>query len=153
MIIIEKLNRLREWANSERPVDLLFIALNEVSAEMSNRIFNSEKGYRDIYGNAPKPTYSDPYKKVRENYKPARQTKVVDFELTGSLRRSLDTVRDANNIKIVLRNDAEALISKYLEKYRGTIVFEMSEDELKLFNQIASELLIKDIKKIFNETL
>ena len=151
MIIIEKLNRLREWANSERPVDLLFIALNEVSAEMSNRIFNSEKGYRDIYGNSPKPTYSDPYKKVRENK--GRQTKVVDFENTGSLRRSLDTVRDANNIKLVLRNDAEALISKYLEKYRGTIVFEMSEDELKLFNQIASELLIKDIKKIFNETL
>ncbi len=145
MIIIEKLNRLREWANSERPVDLLFIALNEVSAEMSNRIFNSEKGYRDIYGNAPKPTYSDPYKKIRKKF--------VDFEDTGSLRRSLDTVRDANNIKLVLRNDPEALISKYLEKYRGTIVFEMSDDELKLFNQIASELLIKDIKKIFNETL
>lgn len=151
MKIIDILAKLRAWAESDRPIDILFIAVNEVSSDFQIRIFNSEIGYRDTKGNAPKPTYSDPYKKVRE--RKGRQTKVVDLEFTGALRRSIKTVREQTGVKFILSSEQESKISTYLEKYRGTKIFDLSESEQKRITEIAVELMIKDIKEIFNESM
>ena len=153
MKILQVLTKIKEWANSDRPIDILFIAVNEVSADFQIRVFNDQIGYRDIYGNAPKPTYSDPYKKVRANYNPPKQTNVVDFQLSESLRRSIKTVREQTGVKLVLSTAQEAKISAFIEQYRGTKIFELSEEENKRVSEIAIELMLKDIKAIFNEFL
>lgn len=151
MKIVEILGKIKAWAESDRPIDIMFLAVNEVSADFQLRIFNDQIGYRDTKGNAPKPTYSDPYKKVRA--KAGRQTNVVDLEFTGALRRSIKTVREQTGVKFVLSSEQEAKISTYLEKYRGTKIFDLSESELKRITEIAVELMAKDLKEIFNESM
>ena len=60
------LKSLKEFANSEVPMDLLLVAVNETKAEMQNRIFNSEKGAKDVQGKGLG-NYSNAYANYRKS--------------------------------------------------------------------------------------
>lgn len=151
MKILQALTKLKQWADSDRPIDIMIIALNEVNADYQNRIFNSEQGYRDTNNNAPKPTYSNPYTKKRA--KAGRQINHVDFEFTGALRRSINLVREATGVKLVINSTQEAKIASYLETQRNTKIFTLSETEKKELSTKIATLMVKDLKQIFDESM
>jgi hypothetical protein len=149
--ILEILTKIKQWADSDRPIDIMIIALNEVNADYQNRIFNSEQGYRDTKGNAPQPTYSNPYAEKRSNA--GRQIKHVDFEFTGALRRSINLVRESTGVKLVLNSAQEARIAQYLELQRNTKIFDLSENEKKELSTKVASQMVKDLKQIFDESM
>ena len=139
------LKSLKEFANSEVPMDLLLVAVNETKAEMQNRIFNSEKGAKDVQGKGLG-NYSNAYANYRK--KLGRQVKYKDLELTGALRRELETVRSDDNIKIVIRSESEVKKAKYIEEQEKQTIFALSEEEQKLVGEKANILFSREIEKI-----
>lgn len=139
------LKEVRDFADSEVPLDLLLIAVNESKAEFVNRAFNSESGSKDIKGKGLG-TYSNAYAEYRKSL--GRQTKVIDLELTGSLRRDLKTIKKDNSISLqYLSNDEVKKIVDLEKRYKSTI-FELSEDEQNSVFQKANTLFSREITEI-----
>jgi hypothetical protein len=139
------LQDLKDFADSEVPLDLLFIAVNETKAEVANRIFNSETGTSAKNGKKLK-GYSAAWAEYRESL--GRQTKVVDLELTGSLRRDLKVFRKNESIKMGFLSQTETDKIIDLEKLYKKTIFEANQDEAASVNEKANKLFLNEIKTI-----
>lgn len=139
------LKEVRDFAESEVPLDLLLIAVNETKAEFTNRVFNSESGTKDTKGKGLG-TYSNGYASYRRSI--GRQTKHVDLELTGSLRRELKTVRKQNSISMQYLATDEVKKIGYLESQYKTRIFDLTKEEKESVNKKANTLFSKQITQI-----
>lgn len=142
------LEGVRDFADSEKPLDLLLIAVNETKADFTNRVFNSEQGAKDIKGKGLG-NYSNSYSEYRKSL--GRQTKFVDLELTGSLRRNLQLIRSNTSISMQFRDPLEVEKVLKLEKQYKKTIFELSTDEKNSVNTKANSLFIKEITQIIND--
>jgi len=136
---------LRSFAESEVPLDLLFICANEVKAEFENRVFNSEVGAKDKTGKGLG-GYSNQYAKVRKEEK--RQTEYKDLEFTGSLRRSIKTVRSEIEAQILIGSPLEVTKAVNLEKQTKKDIFSLSSEEIQSCEEKAIKLFNNEIKEI-----
>jgi hypothetical protein len=139
------LQDLKDFADSEVPLDLLFIAVNETKAEVANRIFNSETGTTAKDGKKLR-AYSQGYAEYRRSL--GRQTKVVDLELTGSLRRELKVFKKNESITMGFLSKTETKKIGYLEKGYKKTIFEANKDEVASVNEKANKLFLNEIKTI-----
>lgn len=145
------LTGLKDFAESEVPLDLLFIAVNETKAEFTNRAFNSESGSKDVKGKLLG-KYTDRYAKLRESK--GRKTKVVDLEFTGSLRRDLKVIRSNDTtISMLYLSPEEQKKIGYLENNYKTSIFELSESEQLSVFEKSTTLINKEIKDIIENGL
>lgn len=142
------LEGVRDFADSEKPLDLLLIAVNETKADFTNRVFNSEQGTKDVKGKGLG-NYSNSYAEYRKSL--GRQTKFVDLELTGSLRRNLQLIRSNTSISMQFRDPLEVEKVLKLEKQYKKTIFELSTDEKNSVNTKANSLFIKEITQIIND--
>lgn len=152
--INQYLNDLIEWAESSEPVNHLQFAMNQMKSEIEQRIFNSEKGAKDISGtNAG--GYSERYKKVRASK--GRQTVKKDFNLTDRLANSLylevEEKTDKSNLVIRIRGTRNQLIAGYLTEQTGKLkgtgkIFGASKNELIGRDKVISKLVKDDIEQI-----
>jgi len=171
--IIRKLNELKSYANSEKPLDKMIIAINEGQAEIKLRVFNSETGTKDVDG-ATLGTYSDnklplfffedkarrkvnlDKKKYKHgiSYKDWRslnglQSKVVDLEFSGDLRRSISTVKiNTTTIAVEIRDNENIKKANYLENMFSSSIFEASEKEKNEIMENIRLYISNDIKSI-----
>ena len=141
------LNNIKDFAESEKPLEYLLIAVNEAKADFQNRIFNSESGAKDSKGKGLG-TYSNSYAKYRQSK--GRQAKVVDLEFTGSLRRDLKVVKDGTTVKIVVPSETELKKIEYLENNYKTKIFTLDEDEYKKYSEKVYSLFIGELINICN---
>ena len=139
------LKGLRDFAESEVPLDLLYIAANEVNAEFQNRVFNSEEGAKDKTGKGLG-GYSNKWAKVRK--KAGRQTKFKDLEFTGSLRRSIRTARTENEAQILITSGLEVQKAKEKKKLTQKDIFSLSDSEKESFNEKVIKLFNNEIEEI-----
>ena len=145
------LTDLKDFAQSEVPLDLLFISVNEVRADFTNRAFNSETGSKDNKGKGLG-KYSNSYAKYRESK--GRQKKVVDLEFTGSLRRDLKVIRtNDTTISMQLLSPAERKKAEYLEANYKTTIFELSDEEYSSVFEKSATLFNREIKEIIENGL
>jgi hypothetical protein len=147
MKIKEVIQGLKNWANSSAPIDHFVQATKAGEAIMKNRIFNSESGAKDLKGKGLG-KYSNPYAKYRE--KKGRQTRVVDLELTGSLRRGIDTAREADRVAIAVPDNTEAKKIEYLEGNYNVSIFGLTKAEKDFVIDQVSINFENDIKRIIN---
>lgn len=112
----------------------------------------------------PDETYTE-YEKFRLSK--GRQIDYKDLELEGSLRRSIETIKDDNKqVVIAITNEETAKISGYQEQQIGNIragqnaktgtatpakIFEFSQDEFEQVEAEAEEAIGQVIEKLFNE--
>ncbi len=141
---------LKTWAQSERPIDHVVQAVEQGSASLKNRVFNSESGTKDVKG-VGLGGYSDPYAKVRR--KMGRQTAFVDLELTGALRREIKTVRDGSKVGIAIVAKTEREKANYLEQKYKRQIFEINEKEKDEIIETIKFNLSEDVKDIVNGNL
>jgi hypothetical protein len=141
------LKGLREFAESEVPLDLLFISANEVKADFQNRVFNSEDGSKDRTGKGLG-GYSNKWAKVRREA--GRQTKFKDLEFTGSLRRSIRTARTDDEIQILITSSLEVKKAVDLERITRKDIFSLSDSEIESFTEKSVKLFNNEIKEIIN---
>jgi hypothetical protein len=150
MDILKKLERLKEYASSNEPLDHIFFAVNQARGEMMSRVFDSTKGYKDVDGkSSPKP-----YSKTYANYRASlgRQTKVVDLSLTGNLMNSIRTVTKGTEVVITIQEDKKKL-DDIQKRHSGKLertVLTLSEEEEKIANELSAKLILEDLKTIFN---
>ncbi|MCQ4139234.1 hypothetical protein [Chryseobacterium sp. EO14] len=142
----EKLLKLQEFAESGVPLDLILIAVNETKANFQNRIFNSEEGAKDAKGKGLG-KYSNRYAKYRQAK--GRQTKVVDLELTGSLRRDFKVLKNENNIAIKVTSESEQKKVKYLEENYKTKIFSLNDEEYNACLNKSARLILDEIINIY----
>ena len=145
--ITQILNDIKDFAESERPLEYLLIAVNEAKADFQNRIFNSESGAKDSKGKGLG-AYSNSYAKYR--VAKGRQAKVVDLEFTGSLRRDFKVIKDDTLIKIIAPSETELKKIEYLEKNYKTKIFTLDEEEYRRYSEKASRLFIGELINIWN---
>lgn len=141
------LKQIKDFAESEKPVDYIVIATNETKAEFQNRVFNSEEGAKDTKGKGLG-KYSNPYAKYRRSK--GRQSAVVDLEFTGSLRRDIRVVKNDNVIQMAFTSDKETKKRGYLEEMYKTNIFSLNEEEYEKLTDKASNLILTEIEEIFN---
>ncbi len=141
------LKEVKDFAQSELPLDLLLIAVNETKADFANRAFNSESGSKDINGKRLG-KYSNNYASYRRSL--GRQTKSVDLELTGSLRRALKVVRKSDSIAIQFVANNELQKAGYLESRYKTRIFELNNEEKQAINQKANKSFMNEINNIIS---
>ena len=145
------LTGLKDFAESEVPLDLLFVAVNETKAEFTNRAFNSETGSKDAKGKGLG-KYSNGYASYRSSK--GRQIKNVDLELTGSLRRDLKVIRSNDTtISMVYLSPEEQKKIGYLENNYKTSIFELSETEQNSVFEKSLTLINREIKEIIENGL
>jgi hypothetical protein len=142
------LKEVRDFAESEVPLDLLLIAVNESKAEFTNRVFNSESGTKDTKGKGLG-KYSNSYASYRLSI--GRQINNVDLELTGSLRRDLKTIRKENSISMRFLATDEVKKIGYLETQYKTSIFDLNEDEKKGVFTKANALFMNEINQIIKD--
>lgn len=147
---IEVINGLKDYIQSSEPLDTILIAVNESKAEITNRIFNSEKGTKDVKGTDLK-AYSKEYAKYRQSL--GRQIKNVDLELTGSLRRNLKTVRRDKNFTIQFDSQTEISKIKDIEKKYNKVIFDSTEEETNNLVKKVNEYLLKDLARVIEEKI
>lgn len=143
--ITQTLQNIIEFAESEKPLDFLLIAVNEAKADFQNRIFNSEEGAKDTKGKGLG-KYSNPYASYRQAH--GRQAKVVDLEFTGSLRREFKVVKTEDKVFINIISDSELRKAEYLEENYKTKIFSLNEEEQNIYKRKSNDLFIREIKKI-----
>jgi len=148
MEVTQWLERVRDYAKSERPLDNILLAVNDTRSKMQNRIFNSEQGTKDSQDKPITKAYSNPYKKVRKAK--GLQTNKVDLEFTGGLRREVKTVRDGNRVYIAIPSQKETQKSVYLEQQYDTKIFEPTKEELKHATTVAMKLIKEDLYELSN---
>lgn len=139
------LQRLVDYGESTAPVDNIVFAMNQTRGAVSNRIFNSEAGTKDVSG-AGLGKYSNSYAEYRKSK--GRQANVVDLEFTGSLRRNLQVVQLQNKVTLAVVSNTERLKVGYLEKQYRKDIFSVSSNERNEFFQSLNELYKQDIKNI-----
>jgi hypothetical protein len=139
------LQGLKDFAESEVPLDLLYISANEINAEFQNRVFNSEEGAKDTTGKGLG-GYSNSYAKKR--LKAGRQIKFKDLEFTGSLRRSIRTGRAENEVQILITSGLEVKKAIDLEKQTKKNIFNLSDSEIESFNEKSIKLFNNEIEEI-----
>ena len=145
------LTGLKDFAESERPLDLLFVAVNETKADFTNRAFNSETGSKDAKGKGLG-KYSNGYASYRASK--GRQIKNVDLELTGSLRRDLKVIRSNDTtISMIFLSPEEQKKIAYLESNYKTPIFETSETEQNAVFEKSLTLINTEIKQIIENGL
>jgi hypothetical protein len=142
------LKEVRDFAESEVPLDLLLIAVNESKAEFTNRVFNSESGTKDTKGKGLG-KYSNSYASYRRSI--GRQTNNVDLELTGSLRRDLKSIRKENSISMQFLATDEVKKIGYLETQYKTRIFDLNEEEKKGVFTKANTLFMNEINQIIKD--
>jgi hypothetical protein len=145
------LTGLKDFAESEIPLDLLFVAVNETKADFTNRAFNSETGSKDAKGKGLG-KYSNVYASYRISK--GKQIKNVDLEFTGSLRRDLKVIRsnDTTISMLYLSPDEQKKIG-YLETNYKTSIFELSNDEQNSVFEKSLTLINREIKEIIENGL
>ena len=145
------LTGLKDFAESEVPLDLLFVAVNETKADFTNRAFNSETGSKDAKGKGLG-KYSNGYASYRASK--GRQIKNVDLELTGSLRRDLKVIRSNDTtISMFFLSPEEQKKIAYLESNYKTSIFELSETEQNAVFEKSLTLINTEIKEIIENGL
>ena len=149
------LAELKAFAESDEVLDIFLISVNQTKAEVTNRIHNSEKGSKSITGKSLKSPFkskSSPYASSYAEYRKSigRQTKVIDLELTSSLRKSLETIRAAESIKMGYLSRAEFEKILKLEKHFGEAIFGLSNDEEKDIKKNISKAINTRIEEIIN---
>jgi hypothetical protein len=144
------LNDLKEWANSERPVDIMVQGVEQGRSEFMNRVFNSEVGAKDVTGKGLG-KYSNPYAKFRESR--GRQTKVVDLALTDSLFREIKTVRNGQDIIIAVPAVSERIKIGHLENLYKRNIFDLNDKERLTIKTVIKKNHDLDIKQIINGVL
>jgi hypothetical protein len=145
------LTGLKEFAESEVPLDLLFVAVNEIKAEFTNRAFNSETGSKDAKGKGLG-KYSNGYASYRISK--GKQAKVVDLEFSSSLRKDIKVIRsnDTTISMLYLSPDEQKKIG-YLESNYKTSIFELSNDEQNSVFEKSLTLINREIKQIIENGL
>lgn len=124
--IQQMLEELKDWAEGERPLDIVVQGVEQGRGVMSNRIFNSEKGAKGVDGKGFG-RYSNEYAKIRS--RKGLQTKVIDFSFTESLQKDVKTVRNGNKITIAIQSDVNRLKAGYLEKRYSSNIFDLNKKE------------------------
>lgn len=146
MKVIEWLEKVKEYANSEKPLDNILLAVNDTRSKMQNRIFNSESGTKDSKDKKITKAYSNPYKEVRKSK--GLQVKNVDLEFTGETRRELKTIRDGRRTIIGIPSALVAQRTIYLEKMYDSIIFEPTKEELNHARDTAIKLIKEDLYEL-----
>lgn len=150
--ITKALLNIKEFAESEKPLDFLLIAVNEAKAEFQNRIFNSEEGAKDVKGKklfsriSKESKYSNPYVKYRRSK--GRQTNYIDLEFTGSLRRDIKVLKTEDKVFIDIISGFELSKVAHLENLYNTNIFSLNNDEKEIYKRKSNDLFIREIKKI-----
>lgn len=150
MIVEKALNELKNWALSERPLDIIVQAVEQGRGQFMNRVFNSETGAKDITGKGLG-KYSNPYAEYRKSL--GRQTKVVDLNLTGSLFREIKTVQVEGAVTIAVPSAFERDKIADLERRYRKNIFDLNESEKDLIKITIKKNQDLDIKEIINEAL
>jgi len=143
--ITQTLLNIKEFAESEKPLDFLLIAVNEAKADFQNRIFNSEDGAKDAKGKGLG-KYSNSYARYRQAK--GRQAKAVDLEFTGSLRREIKVVKTEDKVLINIVSAFELRKAEYVEENYKTKIFTLNDDEHNIYKRKSNDLFLREIKKI-----
>lgn len=146
MKITNWLEKVRDYAKSEKPLDNILLAVNDTRSKMQNRIFNSEAGTKDSKDKKISKPYSNPYKEVRKGK--GLQVKNVDLEFTGETRRELKTIRDGSRTIIGIPSALVAQRTIYLEKMYDTVIFDATKEELTHAKTKAMELIKQDLYEL-----
>lgn len=144
------LNDLEQWAMSEKPLNNILFGVNQAAGAMKIRIFNSEAGAKDSDNTKVAKKYSAGYASYRKRN--GRQTRVVDLEFSGSLRREIKVVRNGTKISIAVPSQEERKKIGYLEKQYKKEIFDLSESEVKEMEAVIKFNFQKDIEEILNGT-
>jgi hypothetical protein len=147
MDVAKLLTELKSWAESEQPINHVVQGMNQVKGSMEVRIFNSEAGARDVSGNGLG-SYSNAYAKFRQSK--GRQVKVVDLELTGSLRRDIKVVRSGTTVTCVVPSTEERKKIGYLEAQYNKNIFDFSPAEQEELDEVIKINISQDISDILN---
>jgi hypothetical protein len=151
MLKVEKLlNELIYWAESERPLDIVVQGVEQGRGLMMNRVFNSEKGTKDVKGKGLG-SYSNSYAQTRQ--KKGLQSKVIDFTFTESLFRDVKLVRNGQQISVAVLNVNERKKVGYLEKRYNANIFDFSKGERDNVLKVIKFNMDKDFESITNEYL
>lgn len=150
MTVKKLLEELVVWAEGERPLDIVVQAVEQGRSAMAIRIFNDQRGTKDIVGKGLG-KYSNPYAELRK----ARglQAKVIDLNFTGSLQRDIKTVRNGEKITIAVPSEGERKKIGYIEKRYNTNIFDLSKDEKKEVMSAIKFNLDKDFEEIIGKYL
>jgi hypothetical protein len=148
---IEKvLESLKQYAESPAPINNIVAAMNQGGASFKNRVFNSEAGTKDVVGMGLG-KYSNSYAAYRESK--GRQTKAVDLELTGSLRRDIKVVEAGGVVRLIVQSPFERQKVGKLEKLYKKNIFDLNTKEKTEVNGVLSKLISEDIKEILNAAI
>jgi hypothetical protein len=142
------LTNLKDFAESDLPLDLMLIAVKDSEADFKIRVFNSEKGTKDIKGKGLG-GYSNAYAEVRSDKR--RQSKVKDLEFNGSLRRSLETIRSDDKIILYSASKTEQDKAINLEEMHRSKIFSLSEQEKEDTYNRVEKLITNEIKQILKD--
>ncbi|CAA7387090.1 hypothetical protein [Chryseobacterium fistulae] len=145
--ITQTLLNIKEFAEGEKPLDYILIAVNEAKAEFQNRIFNSEEGAKDDKAKGLG-KYTNAYARYR--IAKGRQAKVIDLELTGSLRRDIKVIKNQSQVLIIIISDVELEKLEHLERMYTTKIFSLNKQEYERYAEKAAELFIGELIHIFN---
>lgn len=163
--LVRKLRQIRDYANSEVPLDRMIIAVNEGQADLKQRVFSEENGL-GTYSENKLPLFYFENKGRRKidldkkkypkgiSYKDFRslnglQTDHVDLEFTGDLRRSISTVKvNTTTISIEIRDNDNIKKANYLEAMYKSVIFAPNQDEKQRMIDSIREYISNDIKAI-----
>jgi hypothetical protein len=119
--------------------------MDQAKSDLQTRVFNSEEGAKDIKGQGLG-GYSNGYAAYRRSK--GRQTKYVDLELTGSLRRNFQITQVGDRVAIVVPSATERAKIDKLEKQYKKNIFDLSKEEKKDIKKRVDYLITEDIKTI-----
>jgi hypothetical protein len=150
MDIRQVFESLKDYVESGKALDRIVLSVNQGKSDLQTRVFNSEKGAKDVQGSGLG-KYSNTYAKYRQNN--GRQTNVVDLEYTGSLRRNFQVTQVGTRAVIVVPDSKERQKIGYLETQYKKNIFSLSKEEKLDINKRATILITEDITEIIKSGL
>lgn len=164
------LNDLYDYADSGAMDEHLFQSMNETSAVIQGRIFDSEKGAHDSKGKALG-SYSTGYAKYRASL--GFNSIKKDLELSGDTRRSIKTEKVGKGGRIFLDDSISIpkqrksskkvstihpittiqkakFIQEYQNKKGNDEIFKASDSEREYFYEKARQLIKEDLQNLIN---
>jgi hypothetical protein len=146
MLRVRKLlEELVDWAEGERPLDIVVQGVEQGRGLMMKRVFNSEQGAKDVTGQGLG-KYSNSYAQRRQGM--GLQAKVIDLTYTESLFRDVKTVRNAEKITIAIQSQENREKVGFIENRYKKNIFDLSKSEREVVLKTIKLNLDKDFEEI-----
>lgn len=146
MLKVRKLlEELVDWAEGERPLDIVVQGVEQGRGLMMKRVFNSEQGAKDVTGKGLG-KYSNAYATQRKER--GLQAKVIDLTYTESLFRDVKTIRNGPQISIAVQSQENRQKVGFIEKRYKKNIFDLSKSERENVLRTIKLNLDKDFEEI-----